>query len=96
MEKASSNKDFVWETARLKFQLLEFLRKDPDQIKEFFRLSFEVTPTNLDAVNRRIAKLRDEKLKALLTRYARYVLQYDVVLALAGNVFQARSLGFWG
>jgi hypothetical protein len=95
-KKLAKNKDFVWETFKLKFQLLEFLERNPDQIKELFRPVFSVTPSNLDAVNGRISNLPDERLKALLTRYARYVLQYGVFLVLENDYFQAHSLGFWG
>jgi hypothetical protein len=96
-KKLASNKDFVWETWQLKYQLGEFFRLDPDQIKKYFDPSFSVTPSTLGAVRRRISSLRDEKLKALLTRYTRYALLYDVALVLTReNYFQTRSLGFKG
>ena len=75
----------------------ELFQLVPDQIKDFFNPSFSVTPLTLIAVDRRIATVRDERLRALLTRYTRYVLRYDVVLVLTkNNLFQARGLGFRG
>jgi hypothetical protein len=96
--KLANNKDFVWETWRLKFQLLESLGNDPDQIRKFFRPSLMVTPTNLGAVNRQILDVRDETLKALLIRCVKYVLRYQLVLSLAKAppYFRIRGLGFWG
>jgi hypothetical protein len=96
--KLATSKEFVWETFQLKFQLREFLEDNPNQIREFFRPSFGVTPYNLSAVTRRISDLRDEKLKALLIRYTKYVLRYGVGLTLARTppYFRTRGLGFWG
>jgi hypothetical protein len=96
--KLANDKNFVWETYQLKFQLREFLENNPGQIREFFRPTFNVTPYNLGAVTRRISDLPDEKLRALFTRYAKYVLRYgvDLILARTPPYFRTRGLGFWG
>jgi hypothetical protein len=92
------NKEFVWETWRLKYQLTLFLETNPAQVRAFFSPTFFVTGSKLREMQGRINRIDDDKLKRLLKRYVRYVLQYGVMFRLNDKppYFRVETLGFPG
>jgi hypothetical protein len=81
-ERLRNNRELVWETYRLRFKLEPFVQNNLDQLKQVFTPTFFVSPQNLQTVRRRIGKIDNKELKALLERYAKYVLRYGVVFTL--------------
>jgi hypothetical protein len=95
-ERLQNNREWVWETYRLKFQLGPFVQNNPDQLKKLFVPTFIVTAQNFQAVKKRIDAVDDEELKALLERYAKYARRYGVVFTLQQSEprFRPQSIGY--
>jgi hypothetical protein len=95
-EKLQTNKEWVWETYKLKFQLEPFAQKNLDQLKQFFTPTFFVTAQNFQAMKSRIAAVKDKELKSLLEKYIQYAIRYNVVFTLRQGEprFLPRSIGY--
>jgi hypothetical protein len=94
----ATNKEFVWKTSKLKYQMAAFVNTNRDELRRLFDSVFFITLPNLRTSLQRIDSVSDEKLNALLKRYARYVLRYDVIFVFKATApyFRTQSIGFWG
>src|SRR5580698_6769765 len=75
-----------------------FVNTNRDELRRLFDSVFFITLPNLRTSLQRIDSVSDEKLNALLKRYARYVLRYDVIFVFKATApyFRTQSIGFWG
>jgi hypothetical protein len=89
---------FVLETASLKWQLGQFFRDSPKEIRNFFKPTFPVSWRDYRAVKKRIDGISNAKLKKLLARYVRYSLLYNVKVVLNKKQpwFRVRDAGSLG
>jgi hypothetical protein len=94
----ADNKEFVWETFCLKYQLKQLFTKDPDALRIFFRPGFRVDAPRSQATKRRIEQVVDDKLKKVLDRYASYAQRYGVEFSLhkPEPYFRVWGTGFGG
>ncbi len=92
------NKEFIWETMKLKYKLAKAYRKNPDVVTNFFEPTFNVAAPQLRSVEERIDGVTNEKVRQLLRQYARYAVRYGVAFTLLPKppYFRVRATGFIG
>ena len=94
----ATNKVFVWETFRLKYQLGLLLKEQSEELRKIFTPTFPVSAPGLQAAMNKIKAVRNQQLRGVLRRYAKYAALYNVVFVLrnAEPRFRVRGTGFWG
>jgi hypothetical protein len=101
----ADNSEFVWETFRLKYQLMRFLENDPEPLRNFFNREKGINGAQFKSLIERVERIKNPTLQNLLKRYASYALRYGVELVLRGTgrycqvngpQFQVHGTGFWG
>ena len=78
----ANSKEFIQETASLKWKFNRVYQDDPDLVKQFFRPAFGLTLGNLQQLDRTIQKIRDEQFRSLLRRYMDYAIGFGVEFKL--------------
>jgi hypothetical protein len=93
-----NSKEFILETFALRQRLGDALQNDPDEIRKFFCPHFFVDVMYFPTVEKKINRVRDNRLRELLMRYAKYGLRYGVGFELDENKsqFRARMGDVWG
>jgi hypothetical protein len=78
----SKDKEFIWETASLLFQLEEAYAQHAKEIESFFKPVFNPPAPHMQVVTHQIRQLQSKPLRRLLRRYVRYVARFGVTMSL--------------
>jgi hypothetical protein len=80
----AADKEFLWETARLKFNLTRLFQGRPADIRKFFSPIFRPDIFDLPATRRLIsASVRNAELRETLQHYLTYVIRFGVLMRLS-------------
>jgi hypothetical protein len=88
------DKEFRWETARLKFNLTRAYLDHPDKLKKFFRPNFYPAASQVKKIRGEISKLKNGLVRSVLARYMRYVSRFGVTMTLRSKppYFRLRAI----
>lgn len=78
----SQDKDFVWQTAKLKYNLTLAFQRDPVSLKAFFDPTFVPNGFPRETLASRIKALRDKRLRKVLRRYIVYVSHFKIAMRM--------------
>ena len=78
----ASDKEFIWETARLKYNLNILLADHETVVKKFFPVRFMPDAFSPIRYSAAIKSVEDKQLRRVLRRYTRYVSRFRVVMEL--------------
>ena len=81
----ANSEAFVLETFQLKSQLKGFIETSPDLLRDVLGSMYAYTANFTALAQSRIEEIVDPTLRALLNRYAAYVVKYGVILRLEGK-----------
>jgi hypothetical protein len=77
-----SDRDFVLETARLRYNLTLHYRNDPKILQSFFKGGYFTIPSEFETELKRISDIADVNFRTLLERYLRYTIRFQVYFVL--------------
>jgi hypothetical protein len=76
------DRDFVLETARLRYNLTLQYRKNPGIFEGLFDGGYLVTPSDFKKELEQMSSITDKNLRAILERYLRYAIRFQVYMLL--------------
>src|ERR1700730_13482700 len=76
------DRDFVLETARLRYNLTLHYRKDPKILETLFDGGYLVTPSEFKKELKQISSVSDTNLRTILERYLQYAIRFQVYMLL--------------
>ena len=79
----ATDKEFIWETARLKRHLTAAYTQNGSVIRNFFHPVFRPTTASIDRIGREIKRVKESAARTALQRYVRYALRFGATMRLA-------------